>query len=539
MKHITLTSCGLPDALPRVGVIILATSDAALLRVLDSLEAQTFPEREVFVVDCSPNGEAGRAALVTFPDIFLFDAVASDLACDACNIGLNAALKHGGFDYFWLLFDRVCPQRGALELLLETCVARPDVAMAGSWISPMEMVSGEPNIGAYACGSHSFHTSDSDGNSLGVSGATTTGSGTTCFDRNHFGMTDAGGDVDLFHGRFVSITKVACNRIPHGWYDVDFLSHGSCLMRSVVVREVGMMTRLPMIGAMMDWCLRIRRLGHGILMCAASRVEACATDATTSHQTYDMVRSMLTCQSVHAFFLKWAFLETLTLRWCDACAAMRCGREADARQILIACQDFLCDTVREVLPSTAVAADAAVSPALRGMVEQKPARVWVVGDAARAVLDEASRRSLCASGAAVSLFLPQARGVYDDDASHARPSHGITHDMEHEIMRDKVNLDGTEQVRDATFWKTLPLHPLLRDATLIWHRLRHGKPDYVIVAEGEACASLVELGRQVLLVRNKKCVLVRGGWARVWGCFSLLRYLPGMVCAFLRFCIRK
>ena len=253
-----------PDTLatsyPAVAIIIVTYNKIDfVLTLLKQLTDYAYPNTTVFVVD--NNSRDGTPAVIRsqFPQINLIETGANLGGTGGFNHGLKAVLKHGSFKYVWLLDNDVEIKPGALEVLIETLEKRPDAAVAGSHIMQLDNPHVTNEIGAYV---------DLAGGRL---------------------LLNQHGTREWMHSREI--------------YEVDYVAACSMLVRANVLKQVGLLDDFFIHYDDVDWCLRIKKQGHKVLACAASRIMHISANAkSTTWILYYDLRNILYLQHKHGNF---------------------------------------------------------------------------------------------------------------------------------------------------------------------------------------------------------------------------------------------
>ncbi len=216
-------------AMPRVGVVIVTWNKKDyVLKLLDSLFCNPYPNWHIWIVDNASTDQTRAAVIERFPQVtYIFNSVNLG-GTGGFNTGLCALLRQTGLDYVWLLDNDVEVEPGALAVLVETLERRPDAAVAGSHMIQMD----RPEI-----------------------------------------TNEIGADVDLENARLV-LRHFESPAWSHRdeVYEVDYVAACSLLVRWAALQRVGIWDDLFIHYDDVDWCLRIKAAGWKVLACAASRI---------------------------------------------------------------------------------------------------------------------------------------------------------------------------------------------------------------------------------------------------------------------------
>jgi GT2 family glycosyltransferase len=278
-------------------VVVTWNKKEYVLRLLDSLRRAPYPNWQVTVVDNASTDGTAEAIREQHGWVECVRNPVNLGGTGGFNRGLCAVLKHGNFDYVWLLDDDLQLGPGALEVLVETLQQRFDAGAAGSHMLQLD----NPGF-----------------------------------------TNEIGGMVDLRKGRLL----LQLNATP-AWqhrdevYDVDYVAACSLLVRLDVLRKAGIWDDFFIHYDDVDWCLRIREAGYRVLACAASRVyHLSARVKTPTWILYYDIRNILYLQHKHGGFGRLFFLgySLLLLYYCARDELV--GKSPYGRLVEAALRDF-------------------------------------------------------------------------------------------------------------------------------------------------------------------------------------------------------
>lgn len=245
---------------PRVAVVTVSWNDAPLaLRAVEALRTSDLPGLEIVVVDNGSLPEHAARLRAGLGDATLIPLPANTGYTGGFNAGLRHAAAVADADLVVLVNSDAIVAPDAVRRLVEAAVERPDAFLIGALIL------------------------------AGESGETVLTAGGRLDDRLeavHEGMGEAapGLDapprtVDVVSGCVVLVRAATLPRL--GYLDPSFFAY---------YEDV-------------DWCLRARRLGHGVYVAPAARAwhpDTRARDELSAPVTYYMARNRLLLARKHA-----------------------------------------------------------------------------------------------------------------------------------------------------------------------------------------------------------------------------------------------
>jgi len=240
--------------LPKILVIIVTWKNKEfVLALLRSLEGLVYPidKLDVLVVDNASNDGTAEAIRSGFEHVKLLVNSENLGGCGGFNTGLAWAYEQDerSYDYLWLLDNDVLVQERALLELVELLERHEDVAIAGSTMMQLTWPWRINEMGAFV----DRHTG-----------------------QLHLHLHKK--DVDAFKGipmdellRGERDLSVSLENCPH-WMDVDYVAAASLLIRASVARQAGLWDDYFIHFDDVEWCLRLGRMGHRIVVSARSLI---------------------------------------------------------------------------------------------------------------------------------------------------------------------------------------------------------------------------------------------------------------------------
>lgn len=225
--------------------------------LLESLRSMDYANCSVVVVDNASTDGTSEWIKEAFPQVRLIENSENLGGSGGFNTGLAYAFGLEGYKYFWLLDNDVEVSKGALRALVSALEAVPGAAVAGSMMCQLDNRSVTNELGAF---------------------------------------------VDLRNGRLVlhrHLTRMRNNST--GIFDVDYAAAASMLVRADVAKAAGLWEDFFIHFDDVDWCLRIKEMGHRIIAVADSVIwHLSAFEKPVTWVQYYDVRNMLYVLKRHA-----------------------------------------------------------------------------------------------------------------------------------------------------------------------------------------------------------------------------------------------
>jgi len=242
---------------PQANILIIVVTwnkKKYVLELLDAINHLDYPRAliDVVVVDNASSDGTVEAIKQQFPHIHLI--------CNAENIGgtggFNTGLQYAfeqeddKYKYLWLLDNDVLVHRCALNALVETLENHQDIAVAGSTMMQLDFPWRINEMGAFV---------NTDTGALEL--------------KRHFE------EIQHWRGRSVQelitdenldLSKTLVHCQPH--MDVEYVAAASLLIRADVAKQAGLWQDFFIHFDDVDWCLRIGRMGHRVVVSAQSLI---------------------------------------------------------------------------------------------------------------------------------------------------------------------------------------------------------------------------------------------------------------------------
>jgi len=328
-----------------VGVVIVTWNRRSyVLRLLDTLRANPYPNWSVLVVDNASTDGSADAIRSAHPWVRCIANPVNAGGSGGFNTGLNHFLNEGGYDYLWLLDNDVEIEPGALEVLVEALESHRDAAVAGSHMIQLDY----KNV-----------------------------------------TNEIGGDCRLDKGRLdlrwhASFPWMHRNEV----YEVDYVAACSMLVRFDMMKRIGCMDDFFIHFDDVDWCLRFREAGYKTIACAASRIKHLSgrSKRVTWILYYD-VRNMLFLQLRHGDLGRWYFVKAFLKAAARSFRDELSGKRYYVQLCELGWRDFLCRKMgrRADLPSLKSTPVAAV---LDRILREKNRRVFTMEPLCRPFITE-------------------------------------------------------------------------------------------------------------------------------------------------------
>ncbi|MFH1019917.1 MAG: glycosyltransferase family 2 protein [Pseudomonadota bacterium] len=243
---------------PKVLVIIVTFNKKEYVsNLLASLKSITYRNHDIVVVDNASSDGTVEFLEKKFHGLHIIKNKENNGGSGGFNTGLAYAFQQEGYDYLWLLDNDVEVSPDALTKLVEVLEQHADIAVAGSQMCQLDNPAVTNEVGAY---------------------------------------------VDLRHGGLVlnrHLSRKANN--ASGIYDVDYVAAASLLIRAEVAKKAGLWEDFFIHFDDVDWCLRIKEMGHRVAGVADSVIwHVSAAEKPITWAMYYDVRNMLFLLDKHA-----------------------------------------------------------------------------------------------------------------------------------------------------------------------------------------------------------------------------------------------
>jgi GT2 family glycosyltransferase len=242
------------SASPTVLVIIVTWNKKAyVVDLLQSLQRLSYPvERlDVVVVDNASSDGTAEVLKRDFPVVHVIENSENLGGTGGFNTGLQYAFAQpeGKYDYLWLLDNDVQVHRNALAELVTILEPEQDVAVAGSTMMQLTTPWRINEMGAFV----DLHR------------------GSLLLNRHREDVPGLKGrSLEELHGMDIDLSGYLEDCRPS--MDVEYIAAASLLIRSWVAREAGIWDDYFIHYDDVEWCLRIARMGHRIMVSARSLI---------------------------------------------------------------------------------------------------------------------------------------------------------------------------------------------------------------------------------------------------------------------------
>ncbi|MDW7773254.1 MAG: glycosyltransferase family 2 protein [Desulfobulbaceae bacterium] len=242
------------NSFPTVLVIIVTWNKKSyVVDLLQSLQRLTYPvqQLDVLVVDNASSDGTSEVLKRDFPGIHVIENRENLGGTGGFNTGLRYAFAQpeGKYDYLWLLDNDVQVHRNALAELVALLESEQDAAVAGSTMMQLTSPWRINEMGAFV----DLHR------------------GRLLLNRHREDVPGLEGKkLEELHNMDIDLSEYLEDCRPS--MDVEYIAAASLLIRSRVAREAGVWDDYFIHYDDVDWCLRIARMGHRILVSARSLI---------------------------------------------------------------------------------------------------------------------------------------------------------------------------------------------------------------------------------------------------------------------------
>jgi len=243
-----MTTSSQPSVL---AIIVTWNKKTYLLELLASLSSLDYSSLEILVVDNASQDGTAAAIKNTYPHLHLLVNQENLGGTGGFNTGLQWAFAQptGRYQYLWLLDNDVLVHRRTLSELVELLETKPDLAVAGSTMMQLDYPWRINEMGAYV------HR----------------GSGLLVLNRHLETIpTWQGRSMPELLTMEVDLSKQLLHCQPY--LDVDYVAGASLLIRSEIAKQAGLWRNYFIHFDDVEWCLRIRKLGHRVVVSAKSLI---------------------------------------------------------------------------------------------------------------------------------------------------------------------------------------------------------------------------------------------------------------------------
>jgi GT2 family glycosyltransferase len=239
---------------PAVLVIIVTWNKKSyVVDLLNSLRNLSYPAQQldVLVVDNASNDGTVEALKKDFPHVHLIENSENLGGTGGFNTGLRYAFGEpdGKYDYLWLLDNDVQVNHNALSELISILESEPDVAIAGSTMMQLTTPWRINEMGAFV----------------------ELGRGTLLLNRHREDVSGLRGrTLEELQASDIDLSEHLQHCQPR--MDVDYVAAASLVIRARVAKQAGLWDDYFIHYDDVEWCLRIARMGHRIVVSARSLI---------------------------------------------------------------------------------------------------------------------------------------------------------------------------------------------------------------------------------------------------------------------------
>ncbi len=234
-------------------IIVTWNKKEYVIDLLKSLSSLSFPRQQldILVIDNASNDGTVEALKTQFDDIQIIENSENIGGTGGFNTGLAWAFEQpeSRFDFLWLLDNDVVVHKDALTELVAELEQNPEVAVAGSTMMQLDFPWRINEMGAFV----------------------DKGSGRLIFNRHHEEIPSWQGKP--FRDLLVDEADLTQQLVYcQNSMDVDYVAAASLLIRAPVAKKTGLWMDFFIHFDDVEWCLRIEKAGHRIVVSAKSLI---------------------------------------------------------------------------------------------------------------------------------------------------------------------------------------------------------------------------------------------------------------------------
>lgn len=239
---------------PTVLILIVTwNKQSFVVDLLNSLQRLEYPgeKMDVVVVDNASTDDTVEILKSDFPHVHLIENQENVGGTGGFNTGLAYAFAQpeGQYEYLWLLDNDVQVHHKALSELIAILESEQDVAIAGSTMMQLTTPSRINEMGAFV----------------------ELGRGTLLLNRYQEDVAGLQGkSLQELHESSIDLSEHLKDCRP--CMDVDYVAAASLVIRASVAKEAGLWDDYFIHFDDVEWCLRIARMGHRIVVSARSLI---------------------------------------------------------------------------------------------------------------------------------------------------------------------------------------------------------------------------------------------------------------------------
>lgn len=234
-------------------IIVTWNKKDYVIDLLKSLSSLSFPRNQldILVIDNASNDGTVQALKLQFDDIQIIENEENIGGTGGFNTGLAWAFEQPGsqYDFLWLLDNDVVVHRDALTHLVSELEGNPDVAVAGSTMMQLDFPWRINEMGSFVDKS----------------------SGRLIFNRHYEEIPSWQGKPvqELLNTEADLSEQLVCCQPS---MDVDYVAAASLLIRAPMAKKAGLWMDFFIHFDDVEWCLRIAKSGHRIVVSAKSLI---------------------------------------------------------------------------------------------------------------------------------------------------------------------------------------------------------------------------------------------------------------------------
>ncbi|SEH06706.1 glycosyltransferase family 2 protein [Candidatus Venteria ishoeyi] len=235
-------------------IVVTWNKKKYVLELLEAINHLDYPSEhiDIVVVDNASADGTVEAIRKQHPDVVLLCNQENLGGTGGFNTGLQYAFKQpeGQYDYLWLLDNDVLVHRSALNALVDILDTRQDIAVAGSTMMQLDYPWRINEMGAFV---------NAENGSLMLN--------------RHFEEIQywrGRSPQSLIRDKYLDLSQTLANCQPY--MDVEYVAAASLLIRADVAKQAGLWQDFFIHFDDVDWCLRIGRMGHRVVVSAQSLI---------------------------------------------------------------------------------------------------------------------------------------------------------------------------------------------------------------------------------------------------------------------------
>ena len=236
-----------------LAIIVTWNRKDYVLSLLDTIDKLEYPQHliDIVVVDNASSDDTVEEIKNRYPDVHLLVNDENLGGTGGFNTGLAYAFKQAArqYEYLWLLDNDVVVHRDALREMVTILEGEPGVAVAGSTMMQLTFPWRINEMGAFV---------DTDNGLLILN--------------RHMEVVESlsGESVQQLLTRPIDLSQELVHCEP--WQEVEYVAAASLLIRFSVAEAAGLWDDFFIHFDDVEWCLRIRKMGYGVVASARSLI---------------------------------------------------------------------------------------------------------------------------------------------------------------------------------------------------------------------------------------------------------------------------